>query len=81
MSGTLISVVATGMGFVMVDLLLVQALAITEGPIYCVRFGTSGSISAIVPVGCFAVTDKIYYVRQNSKNFAFPYDLPKVRLL
>jgi uridine phosphorylase len=79
-NGTLISVVATGMGFAMVDLLLVQALAITEGPIYCVRFGTSGSISANVPVGCFAVTDKIYYVRQNYENADFPYDLPKVPL-
>lgn len=75
--GVPISVVGTGMGFLMVDLLAVQARAIVDGPIYMIRFGTCGSLSADVPVGCFALTDKAYAVQQNYEADPFPFSITK----
>ncbi|EAY05267.1 Phosphorylase family protein [Trichomonas vaginalis G3] len=74
-NGVLISVVGTGMGFTMVDLLVTQARAILEGPIYLIRFGTCGSLHADVPVGCFAISNKAYGIRQSYENEEFPYEL------
>lgn len=76
-NGVPISVIGTGMGFAMVDLLAVQARAILDGPIYMVRFGTCGSLSADVPIGCYALSDKAYGVRINYDDLDFPYELSK----
>lgn len=76
-NGVLISVVGTGMGFTMVDLLVTQARAIVDGPIYLIRFGTCGSLHADVPVGCFAISNKAYGIRQSYENEEFPYELSK----
>jgi uridine phosphorylase len=73
--GVPVSIIATGMGFAMIELLIVQARAVTEGPLTILRFGTCGSLSADVPVGCFAVTDKVYGVRQHYEDEAFPYEI------
>lgn len=73
--GVPISVVGTGMGFAMVDLLLVQARAIIDGPIYIIRFGTCGSLHADVPVGCYALTNEAYCVRQSYENTDFPFEV------
>ncbi|KAH0791064.1 purine and uridine phosphorylase [Histomonas meleagridis] len=75
--GVPVSVIATGMGFAMVEMLLVQIRAIVDGPIYIIRFGTCGSLHADVPVGCFALTNKAYAVRQSYENDAFPYEITK----
>ena len=74
-NGVLISVVGTGMGFTMVDLLVTQARAILEGPIYLIRFGTCGSLHEDVPVGCYAFSNKAYGIRQDYENEGFPYEL------
>ena len=74
-NGVLISVVGTGMGFTMVDLLVAQARAVLEGPIYLIRFGTCGSLHEDVPVGCYAISDKAYGIRQDYENTEFPYEL------
>jgi uridine phosphorylase len=75
--GVPISVVATGMGFAMAELLVVQARAIVDGPIWMIRFGTCGSLHADVPVGCFAVTDRIYGITQSYEADPFPFELTK----
>jgi uridine phosphorylase len=69
------------MGFTMVDLLVVQARALLEGPIYMIRFGTCGSLHADVPVGCYALSNKAYGIRQDYENKDFPYELSKVPFL
>jgi uridine phosphorylase len=73
--GVPVSVVATGMGFAMAELLIAQARAITKGPLYVIRFGTSGSLREDVPVGCFAVTDVAYAVRQDYEGGEFPFSV------
>lgn len=75
--GVPISIVGTGMGFAMVDLLLVQARAIVDGPIYIIRFGTCGSLHADVPVGCYALTNEAYGVRQSYEDDPFPFEISK----
>ena len=75
--GVSVSVVATGMGFCMVDLLLTQARAVIDGPITVIRFGTSGSLHDNVPVGCYALNDAAYGVRLNFENEEFPYEISK----
>jgi uridine phosphorylase len=79
--GIPVSVVATGMGFAMAELLIVQARAIVDGPMCMIRFGTCGSLHADVPVGCFAVTDKVYGVRQSYEQEEFPYEITKTSCL
>jgi uridine phosphorylase len=78
-NGVPVSVVGTGMGFTMVEILLVQARAIVEGPIYIIRFGTCGSLSVDVPVGTFILTDRIYGIRQSYEALesGFPFELSK----
>ena len=75
--GTPISIIATGMGYAMAELMVVQARAVTEGPLYIVRFGTCGSLHADVPVGCYAIADKAYYIRQDYEHGSFPYKIAK----
>ena len=75
--GTPVSIIATGMGFAMIELLIVQARAVTEGPLFIVRFGTCGSLHADVPIGCYAVSDKAYYIRQDYENQDFPFQISK----
>ncbi|OHT11140.1 Phosphorylase family protein [Tritrichomonas foetus] len=75
--GTPVSIIATGMGFAMAELMVVQARAVTEGPLYIVRFGTCGSLSADVPVGCYAITDRAYFIRQDYENAEFPFEIAK----
>ena len=72
-----ISVIATGMGFAMIDLLVVQIRSIVDGPITIIRFGTCGSLSPDVSIGCYAVTDKVYGVTQSYENLNFPYHISK----
>jgi len=73
-NGVLISVIATGMGFTMIELLVVQARALLEGPIYMIRFGTCGSLSPDVPIGCFAITNRSYGIRIDYEKEDFPYE-------
>lgn len=75
--GVPVSIIATGMGFAMAELMLVQARAVVDGPLYVVRFGTCGSLHADVPVGCYAVSNEAYFVRQNFDNEEFPFDIAK----
>lgn len=76
--GVPISVIATGMGFAMVDLLVIQIRAITEGPLTIIRFGTCGSLHAEVPIGSYVLTSKAYSVSQSYENDEFPYHISKV---
>lgn len=75
--GVPVSIIATGMGFAMAELMVVQARAVTEGPLTIVRFGTCGSLHADVPIGCFAVADKAYFVRQDFERTGFPFEFAK----
>ena len=75
--GVPISIVATGMGFAMAELMIVQARAVIDGPMTVVRFGTCGSLHADVPIGCFAVADKAYFVRQDFEKEGFPFEFAK----
>ena len=75
--GVPVSIVATGMGFAMAELMIVQARAVIEGPMTIVRFGTCGSLHADVPIGCFAVADKAYFVRQDFEKEGFPFEFAK----
>lgn len=74
-NGVPISIIATGMGFAMAELLVVQIRAITEGPLYIVRFGTCGSLHADVPVGCYAIADKSNFIRQSYEDKEFPFEI------
>lgn len=78
--GVPVSVVATGMGFCMVDLLIVQARAVIDGPMYVIRFGTCGSLHADVPIGCFALNDVAYGVRQDYESDPYPYEITKTQI-
>ena len=75
--GVPVSIIATGMGFAMAELLLVQARAVVEGPMIVIRFGTCGSLHEDVPVGCYAISDCAYFIRQDFENEAFPFELSK----
>lgn len=75
--GVPVSIIATGMGYAMAELMIVQARAVTEGPLYIVRFGTCGCLHADVPIGCYAIADKAYYLRQNYEHPSFPYKIAK----
>lgn len=72
-----VSIIATGMGFAMIDLLVTQISSIVEGPITIIRFGTCGCLAEDVQVGCYAVTDKVYGVTQSYENYDFPYHISK----
>lgn len=72
-----VSVIATGMGFTMIDLLVVQISSIVDGPISIIRFGTCGSLAEDVSIGCYAVTNKVYGVTQSYENYDFPYHISK----
>lgn len=75
--GVPVSIIATGMGFAMAELMVVQTRAVTEGPLTILRFGTCGSLHADVPIGCFAVSDKAYFVRQDFEKEGMPFELSK----
>ncbi|EAY11591.1 Phosphorylase family protein [Trichomonas vaginalis G3] len=75
--GTPVSIIATGMGFAMAELMVVQARAVVEGPMTIVRFGTCGSLHADVPIGCFAIADRAYFVRQDFEKEGFPFEFAK----
>lgn len=75
--GIPISVVATGMGFAMAELMVVQVRALLDGPVTIIRFGTCGSLHADVPIGCFAIANKAYYVRQDFEKEGFPFEFAK----
>ena len=61
----------------MIELLIVQVRALLQGPIYMIRFGTSGSLSADVPIGCFAISNKANGIRIDYENLEFPYEFTK----
>lgn len=75
--GVDISIIATGMGFAMAELMVVQSRAVVEGPLTIIRFGTCGSLHADVPIGCYAVSDKAYFVRQNFEGGDFPFEIAR----
>jgi uridine phosphorylase len=75
--GVPVSIIATGMGFAMAELMIVQARAVVDGPMTIVRFGTCGSLHADVPIGCFAVANKAYFVRQDFEKDGFPFEFSK----
>lgn len=75
--GVDVSIIATGMGFAMAELMVVQARAVVDGPLTIIRFGTCGSLHADVPIGCYAVSDKAYYIRQDFEKEDFPFEIAK----
>lgn len=75
--GVPVSIIATGMGFAMAELMVVQARAAVDGPLTIVRFGTCGSLHADVPIGCFAIADRAYFVRQDFEREGFPFEFAK----
>ena len=75
--GVPVSIIATGMGFAMAELMVVQARAIVDGPIYMIRFGTCGSLHADVPIGCYAIANEAYFVRQDFEREDFPFEISK----
>lgn len=75
--GTPVSIIATGMGFAMVELMAVQARAIVDGPLDIIRFGTCGSLHVDVPIGCYGVANKAYFVRQEYEDGEFPFEIAR----
>lgn len=75
--GCLVSIIATGMGFAMVELMAIQARAVVDGPLVIVRLGTCGSLHEDVPIGCFALADRTYFIRQEYEADPFPFEVCK----
>jgi len=69
MHGVPVSVVATGMGFPMMDFFVREARAVTEGPLVIVRYGSCGGLSDVEP-GCVVLnTPGSVAVRRNYDAF------------
>ena len=79
--GVPVSIIATGMGFTMAELMIVQVRAVVDGPIWMVRFGTCGSLHEEVPIGCYAVASEAYFIRQDFENETFPFEISKEPVL
>ena len=68
--GIPVSVVATGMGTPMMDFVLREVRAVTEGPLCVVRYGTCGGLQhARAGVGAVVVADESVMVQRNPDAF------------
>lgn len=67
-NGVPISIIATGMGFPMVDFLIRETRAIVSGPMVFLRLGTCGT-PASIPIGSVVVTDRSILVSRNVDAF------------
>ena len=68
-NGVPITIMGTGMGIPMMDFMVRETRAVTEGDmIYC-RFGTCGTPKKESPVGTVAVSDGAYMIRRNIDAF------------
>eukprot|EP01117_Protostelium_nocturnum_P011406 TRINITY_DN4137_c0_g1_i1.p1 TRINITY_DN4137_c0_g1~~TRINITY_DN4137_c0_g1_i1.p1 ORF type:complete len:302 (-),score=98.48 TRINITY_DN4137_c0_g1_i1:29-934(-) len=63
--GVRVSVVATGMGFPMMDFVVRECRAVVEGPMAILRFGTCGTPRPEVPIGSIIVSNGSIFVRRN----------------
>jgi len=65
-----VSIIATGMGYPMIDFMLREARNIVEGPIAILRFGTCGGIEENIPIGSVVVHSKgAVSIRRNPDAF------------
>ncbi len=58
---------ATGMGVAMIDFLVREALAVLDGTLLIVRFGTCGTPVASLPIGKVAVATGVATQRGQSE--------------
>jgi len=69
--GVPISVIATGMGFPMMDFVVRECRAIIDGPMLMIRLGTCGTVDPEVKIGSMAVASKgSVLIRRNPDAFS-----------
>ncbi|PRP82227.1 hypothetical protein PROFUN_06239 [Planoprotostelium fungivorum] len=61
-----VTVIATGMGFPMMDFLVRECRAVVEGPMVIMRFGTCGTPQTHIPIGSVVVASEgSIFIRRN----------------
>eukprot|EP01121_Diplochlamys_sp_Union-15-3_P005517 TRINITY_DN1585_c0_g1_i4.p1 TRINITY_DN1585_c0_g1~~TRINITY_DN1585_c0_g1_i4.p1 ORF type:complete len:302 (-),score=60.58 TRINITY_DN1585_c0_g1_i4:59-964(-) len=68
-NGVPVSIIATGMGLAMMDFLLRECSAITNGTLLIIRYGTCGSINSKIGVGSLALAKQSVLVTRNVDAF------------
>eukprot|EP00744_Colponema_vietnamica_P006165 GILI01008968.1.p1 GENE.GILI01008968.1~~GILI01008968.1.p1 ORF type:complete len:290 (+),score=52.61 GILI01008968.1:68-937(+) len=67
--GVPVSIIATGMGLPMIDLMLRETRAVCEGPMAVIRFGTCGCVRPDIQPGCVVVAENSLAIQRDYDSF------------
>lgn len=68
--GTPVSIVSIGMGISMMDFFLREVRATIDGPMYCIRLGSCGSISEEAKIGNIVIAESAVLIQRNVNAFS-----------
>ena len=63
--GVRMSIISIGMGYPMMDMMVREVRAVTEGPLALIRLGSCGSVCGLIPVGSLVVASSGLMITRN----------------